>query len=228
MSHHVFKWHEMNWVFQFMERCGKCKGIVWGIYLYFGFMLVYVFDLQILFTICSYMPCFRSSTPVLISKPPRTASVSFSPQNKGQLKASVSVSPQLKSQWKLKTKLVSLWSYWFALHIAYFWLVFPFQFTASTLSLSLRSNALEPDGICKNIILWNNFFSLYFVGLQYSYPDTLLFCFHTHNTCIRFSYLHFKIFFSFNTLPTVLFQVSKTRSLLKVLQKCFCLYFFKK
>lgn len=46
----------------------------------------------------------RSSTPVLISKPPRIASVSISPQNESQLKASVSDSPQIKSQWKLKTK----------------------------------------------------------------------------------------------------------------------------
>lgn len=81
---------------------------------------MYVVDLQIPFTICSHMPCFRSSTPVLISKPPRIASVSISPQNESQLKASVSDSPQIKSQWKLKTKLVSLRSCWFVLHIAYF------------------------------------------------------------------------------------------------------------
>lgn len=46
----------------------------------------------------------RLSTPVSTSKPPRTTSISISPQNRSQWKSSVSDSSQNNSEWKLKTK----------------------------------------------------------------------------------------------------------------------------
>lgn len=159
-----------------------------------------------------HLPYFRSSTPVLISKSPRAPPVSISPQDQSQWEASVYISPQNNSNWKLKTKLVSfLVSLVCFAFIAYFGLIFLIIFSWFTIFLSVYY-----------------LFCLLFYSLSQAHPPIHMRA-HTHFHFLIFICFYFFIFYiNIILISNFEFQATKTSLQLKVVQKCFCMYFVKR